>query len=154
MKNTIRLLSVLLCVTLLAFCVCRPMQVSAVEPVTITIGALGVLAEVLPYVAVGVLLLIACGYTIESFPQFIDDANRWVNSLPDLKEWALSVGTDIKEGQIVIIPEFVQEAMRKKAIEKNKNLPNVPYILLPPNFSQLDQATQEQLLKNYMKNIT
>lgn len=146
MKNLTRVLSVALCAVLIFFCCYKPVQVSAVEPVTITLGALGSLVEVLPYVALGAFLLIACGYVIETLPQLVDDINLWYSELPDLKEWALSVGQDLQEGTIVIIPEFVQEAMRKKAEDnKSKTPDNMPYILLPPNFHQLDQVTQEQL---------
>lgn len=125
----------------------EPIKASAVDPITMAIGALGAVAEVLPYVAVGCFLLLACGYVVQTLPQLIEDANLWLNSLPDLKEWALSVGQDLQEGTIIIIPEFVQEAIRKKAQENNKKTPDkIPYIVLPPNFHQLDQVTQEQLL--------
>ena len=146
MKHYIRFLSIVLCFVLTFVVFAKPLQVSAIEPVTMSIGALGAIAEVLPYIAVAGFLLLAGGYVIESLPTFIDDVNSWLNTLPDVKEWTLTFSQKLEEGSVIIIPEFVQEAIRQKAEENNKKTPEkIPYIVLPPNFHQLDQLTQEQL---------
>lgn len=147
MKNFYRIIIACLICSLFLGYACLPVRVEA-SAAAVAVGVAGTAAtSVAPYIALGICLIIASGYVVDTIPKLISDVKSWINSVPGFYDYLIEQTTQgIEELTVVYIPEFVQNAMKKYAQQKGTKEPSKKYIYLPPEFHSLDRLSQAQLL--------
>lgn len=159
MKNLIRVLSLVLCLSLVLFVACNPLRVSAVTD-TVYIGtSLGEVAAVAPELLPICLLLVACGWwnSTKTCKQLIAKAEE-VGTLGNLiRSWSADIAPQIIDGTSAFkIPTAVQQEFDnqiKKDGSSNELPPALPYLLVPDSLLELDNLSQNQLLSQDISGV-